>query len=71
MGAPRVYDYFVCSAGVARGAKQVVQVQNRGFVPHTPVIQELCAGLAQMYYLTFRRPPELPTIVPFGPLPEP
>eukprot|EP00959_Pyramimonas_sp_CCMP1952_P301739 6313353-Pyramimonas_sp.AAC.1 len=60
-GAGKVYDYFAASSGLPKGAAEVRIIEEAGFFPHSPTCLEFHAGLAQMHYLAFRRPPPLPS----------
>eukprot|EP00959_Pyramimonas_sp_CCMP1952_P250417 5233928-Pyramimonas_sp.AAC.1 len=55
----RMLDYFIVTAGLAKGISSVPSTSN--LVTHLPVQMQFHAGIGRLHGLVFRKPPPLPT----------
>eukprot|EP00959_Pyramimonas_sp_CCMP1952_P247487 5173692-Pyramimonas_sp.AAC.1 len=66
-----VLDYFIATAGLAKGISSVSAIHTSNLVTHLPVQMQLHAGIGRLHGLVCRKPPPLPTEPAIGPVPPP
>eukprot|EP00959_Pyramimonas_sp_CCMP1952_P204520 4276641-Pyramimonas_sp.AAC.1 len=64
-------DYFIVTAGLAKGISSVSAIHTSNLVTHLPVQMQFHAGIGRLHGLVFRKPPPLPIEPAIGPVPPP
>ena len=67
-GGLKRYDCMLISEGFSRCIEKVRLVDEVGTAPHTPVEAVFHQDLSNLHFLTFRKPPRVPTKQVVGPM---